>query len=267
MGYQQTTFYTGAGHDEVHSRDTRDKIFAKQTDVIHNPRNASVTPVSASEVGATGFRAAGSAQFVERVEDHLDQLRSSPVGQALLSAMDEHSLKNNSIVMLLEAGFEGGAYVPHRKYWTQGLSEHDPYPAEAGFINGGIAGMPADDAEIAFNPTYWDSDFSSSPLTVLFHEIVHAYNGATGTMIAGEQAVLKPDGQPLTINGKAVTVKNHEYQTVGLRNAGTPFDLDNDPLTPPTTINPWPFTENAFRQEMGVTLRDRYVFGEPSRIA
>jgi hypothetical protein len=63
-------------------------------------------------------------------------------------------------------------------------------------------------------------------------------------------------------------VDNVEYQALGLPIAdGEPFDYDNNPLTPPTTTNSSPFTENALRQEMGVPLRDRYLRDEaPHRV-
>ncbi|WP_373460780.1 M91 family zinc metallopeptidase [Pseudomonas sp. W3I7] len=41
--------------------------------------------------------------------------------------------------------------------------------------------------------------------------------------------------------------------------AQQPFDFDNDPSTPPTTINPEHFTENGMHREMGRPLRKSYL--------
>ncbi|MBK3438390.1 hypothetical protein JJD70_17580 [Pseudomonas sp. MF7448] len=53
---------------------------------------------------------------------------------------------------------------------------------------------------------------------------------------------------------------------VGIPTDATPFDFDNNPNTPATNVNPYPFTENALREEMGVPLRDRYDVDEAPRI-
>lgn len=92
-----------------------------------------------------------------------------------------------------------------------------------------------------------------SPVTGLFHEIAHAYNGATGTFLAGESI------EQLE-SGAWNLVSNDELQAIGRRSRATPYDFDNDPSTPPDTINPKPFTENELNEEMGKPLRKSYNF-------
>ncbi|WP_267910565.1 M91 family zinc metallopeptidase [Pseudomonas sp. MF7448] len=72
--------------------------------------------------------------------------------------------------------------------------------------------------------------------------------------------------EPLLRGGVPRTVNNEEYQVVGIPTDATPFDFDNNPNTPATNVNPYPFTENALREEMGVPLRDRYDVDEAPRI-
>ena len=93
--------------------------------------------------------------------------------------------------------------------------------------------------------------------------MAHAFNGATGTYQPGNQQAFGLDGNPIERYGQPVFVNNVEYQALGLAiEDGELFDHDNNPLTRPTTLNPSPFTENALRQEMGVPLRDRYLWDE-----
>lgn len=49
-----------------------------------------------------------------------------------------------------------------------------------------------------------------------------------------------------------------ERQAVGLPTDAEPFDFNDDPLTPPTSTNPEPFTESALRKEMGLVQRNSY---------
>jgi hypothetical protein len=81
--------------------------------------------------------------------------------------------------------------------------------------------------------------------TTLYHELGHAYNAATGSTFLGNTEIIRPDGT-------RTQEPNDERQVVGLDTASPPFDFDNDPATAPTTSNPYPLTENALREEMGL---------------
>jgi hypothetical protein len=89
------------------------------------------------------------------------------------------------------------------------------------------------------------------PVTALFHEMAHAYNGATGTFLMDETREAP---------GEDGLVSNVERQAVGLPSDAEPFDFDNAPSTPPSTINPKPFTENTLNEEMGKPMRQSYLW-------
>ncbi|QLG91136.1 hemolysin [Pseudomonas yamanorum] len=270
VGYRQTTFYTGAGQDSVQSYDNQDRIYAKRTDTVHNPEQAKMTPIEYSEAGKKGFRIEGPTEFVERVEDQLEQLRGSPVGQKMLLEMDRLAEKNGGPVTITPSGVVARNTYDFANAFRDAIpdSEYEKfkYRPELGFIKDGVAGSAATHAQITFHPDYFEKVFSISPLIALFHEMSHAYNGATGTFIPGNRPIIGNDGSPVMVRGQPLTVENGEYQAVGLPSNGAAFDFDNNPLTPPNTANPWPFNENALRAEMGLPLRDRYEELEPPRI-
>jgi hypothetical protein len=82
------------------------------------------------------------------------------------------------------------------------------------------------------------------PVTVLFHELAHAYDQLYGTGVEGTYAGADNTG-----------VANGEREAVGL-----PIDVDGDPATPPAPAprHPPELTENALRAELGVAARTAY---------
>ena len=270
VGYRQTTFYTGAGQDSVHSYDTQDRIYAKKTDTVQSPEQVKSPPVEYSDAGKKGFKIEGPAAFTERAEDYLEQLRGSPAGQLMLQEMDRLAEENGGPVTITPSStIATNSYrfanafrdnIPDSEY------EKFKYRPELGFIKDGVAGSPATHAKIGFIPDYFEKAFALSPLVALYHEMSHAYDGATGRFIPGNSPIFNKDGSPVMVDGKQLRVENSEYQAMGLPSNSPPFDFDNDPSTPPTTTNPWPFTENTLRAEMGIPLRDRYDEKEPTRI-
>lgn len=270
VGYRDTTIYTGAGKDRVISHDAEDRIYAKKTDTVQSNNPATTTYINYSEAGKKGFTIKGPPKFVEQVENHMEQLRGSPAGLKMLEEMDKLAEKNGSPVTILPSTLIATNSYTFRNQFRDNLSDSDyhahKYSPELGYIKNGVTGSVATHAEIAFAPDYFEKTFSLSPLLALYHEMSHAYNGATGTFIPGARSIMGEDGAPLIKNGEPVIVENHEYQAVGLPSNGTPFDFDNNPKTAPTTTNPTPFTENALRKEMGLPLRDRYEPNEPSRL-
>ncbi|AUG05645.1 M91 family zinc metallopeptidase [Pseudomonas sp. S09G 359] len=263
VGYRQTTIYTGAGADTVYSYDTKDQIYAKKTDSVHSLAQVKPKHVEYTDAGKTGFTIKGPEPFVEQVENYLEHLRGSPAGQRMLQEMDRLAEKNRNSVTIIPAAFIGRNSYRFGNEFRNNISDddYDQYKdrPELGYIKDGAPGSVATHAEIEFHPDYFEKLFSISPLLALYHEMSHAYNGATGTNIPGEGPVFSTAEGP-------TTVENNEYQAVGLTTGGQPFDFDNDPLTPPTDTNPSPFNENALRKEMGVPLRDRYHLDEPSRL-
>lgn len=258
VGHDRTTFYTGKGRDHVWNNLRQDRIYAGADDCFDLTQGSAFTEVKPSNAGQQGFTVHGTEGFRQRVGDDLEFLRSSPVGQQVLGKMDELAVENGGEVNIAETSF-GSQYI----FYSNELDNLTPEAVENadkssplfGRINNGVAGSRADLGTVTFNRAAIienaDRSNTSAPVTVLFHEMLHAFNGATGTMLTGATTEHPSPGKSKNIN-------NLELQVVGLPNDAEPFDFDNNPSTPPSTTNPYPFTENALNEEMGKPLRRNY---------
>jgi hypothetical protein len=267
VGHRHTAFYTGAGKDTVKSYSATDKIYAKTSDTICNTSNAAVTHIQYNDSGRHGLKIEGSEYFIEQVENYLEQLRGSPAGQVVLAKMDSLAQQIGAPVTIKMSEYVGRNDYAFRNTHTDNITVDDlevlNTSPKFGYIKEGKAGSVATHALLHFHTDAFNKDIISPPVIALFHELIHAFNGGTGTFIPGTQAVVGEDGKPVIIDGEPMEVENSEYQAIGLETQNPPFDFDNNPLTPPTSTNPAPFTENAVRAEMGVPLRDRYQREEP----
>ncbi|MBT9303771.1 M91 family zinc metallopeptidase [Pseudomonas sp. TAE6080] len=269
-GYNQTTFYTGQGVDTVYAYNKNDKIYAKSTDNINANAQAKTTILEYAESGKIGLKIEGTEQFIEQTEDIIEQLRGSPTGQHTLKEMDRFVNESRAPITLTQSRILGSNSYNFRNKYRDEIPDNEyknhQFRPELGFINNNQPGSVSTHPEIAFLPDHFEKDFSITPQIALHHELAHAFNGATGTFIPGEETIKTADGKPILTNGAPKTVAKAEYQAIGLPTDSTPFDFDNDPSTPAITTNPAPFTENALREEMGVPLRDRYDIDEAPRI-
>ncbi|MFT0474270.1 M91 family zinc metallopeptidase [Pseudomonas antarctica] len=258
VGYDRTTFYAGKGCDHIWNNQRNDLIYANATDRFDRTKGSSFTEVKPSNAGEQGYTVQdGEYEFKQQTLDDLELLRSSPIGQQALAKMDELAAVAGGKVTIAPT------YHTSSAYWfgsteLENLSPHAKATVNTskyGYINNGVPGSRADRATIYYNPfsitEVADRTNTLVPVSGLFHEMSHAYNGATGTFLEGTGVeYLKP--------GKPIAVTNKEFQAVGLPNEADPFDFDNDPSTRPTTVNPQPFTENALHKEMGKPLRPAY---------
>lgn len=258
VGHDRTTFYTGKGQDQIRNNQAHDRIYAKINDQFNRNVGSSFTPVSTSNAGERGFTVTGRDDFKQRVADDLAFMRSSPNGRKLLAEMNALADVSGSKVTIMPISFSGSDYVFGSKALdalrARNVGQIDP--VAYGKITNGAAGSRADRASIRYDaPSMIEEQNgnTSVPVTMLYHEMVHAWNGAKGTFLAGSS---KAD-DPSTKGGSSCekSTDNFEYQAIGIPNSATPFDLDDDPSTPPTTVNPKPFTENALNEEMGKPLR------------
>ncbi|MGY2397890.1 M91 family zinc metallopeptidase [Pseudomonas sp. SDO5271_S396] len=258
VGFARTTFYTGSGQDTIFRNKADDRIYAGANDRFDRTRGSAFTEVKPSNAGHQGFTVTGDENFKNRMADDFEFFRSSPIGQQTLAGMDDIAKENGAKVEILQVGYGGGAYV----FGSTAIERLTPEELEHadnsiyGEIKDGIPGSRADRGKIYIDPHSIlenpEQTNTFMPVTILFHEIAHAYNGGTGTSLSGEIIETHADGE-------SWPVLNEEYQVIGLPNDAEPFDFDNDPSTPLTTVNPKPFTENALREEMGKPLRRHYV--------
>ncbi|BCJ77573.1 hypothetical protein CS0771_71170 [Catellatospora sp. IY07-71] len=181
----------------------------------------------------------GSAEFAARVASDLDLLRASPTGRRLLAELDQE----------LAAG-DG---------WLPGDGPDSVTIRELGAGSGnGFAGTDGDDDRfvIAYEPGFDSLAGDAPPVVVLFHELGHAWAHLTGNGVPGAYT-----GDDVMWDGRSwVPVPAAERAVTGL-----PVDDDGDPTTPerPAPRHPYPLTENALRDELGIVRRDRY--GSPAR--
>ncbi|WLH82168.1 M91 family zinc metallopeptidase [Pseudomonas sp. FP2338] len=259
LGTDRTTFYTGKGRDRIWNNRPGDLIYAKAGDAYDRSQGSKFVEVKPSFAGNDGFEVSGDAEFKQRVDDDFEFLRSSPNGQKILADMDKEAPKAGAKVTIQKAtvansysfrSFELGR-LPSEQFKKIDLD--DP---RYGRVIGNKPGSRADAGAVNYDPMdTGDERFFTPPVVNLVHEIGHAYNGATGTNLPGYTLDRSASDPAITDY-----IHNTEFQVVGLPGStAQPFDFDNDPSTPPTTINPEHFTENGMHREMGRPLRKSYL--------
>jgi hypothetical protein len=246
LGHDRSTFYTGSGRDTVIANRPGDLIYAQPGDAIKHLNGSTLTTVSVDSAPLEGFVIKGSAEFIQRVEDDLALLRSSPQGKQMLAEMNSIAQRNGAPVSLVEDRFDAGSGYVYGSQALKELLQYERAPVVGddpkwGFMVDGVPGSRADRAEIAYNRSALEvsAGVTYVPITVLYHEMVHAYNAGNGTALTGSTIE--------EFEGQAHEVPNSERQAVGL------------PTTPATPPNPKPFTENALNEEMGKPLRTQYI--------
>ncbi|SDS04395.1 Effector protein [Pseudomonas cedrina] len=246
VGYDRSTFYTGSGSDTVIANRPGDLIYAQAGDSIKRPNGSVLTTVTADLSPLEGFVIKGSAEFIQRVEDDLALLRSSPHGKQMLAEMSALAQRNGAPVTVVEDLVDTGSQYVYGSQELKTLLHHERPPIVGGdpkwgFMVDGVPGSRADRAEIVYNRSDLDvlAGVTYSPITALYHEMVHAYNAGHGTALAGSTIE--------ALDGKFYETSNSELQAVGL------------PTTPATPPNPKSLTENALNEEMGKPLRSQYV--------
>ncbi|UII74174.1 M91 family zinc metallopeptidase [Pseudomonas sp. HN11] len=263
VGHDRTTFYTGKGKDRVWRNKASDLVYAKPSDRFNRHQGSMFTPVAPSNAGKQGFEVKGDDAFKQRVEDDFEFMRSSPNGQKVLAEMDTLAGINGGKVTIAPISF-GGTNYEFDSQELDDLNNKDESQIDAskyGEIKDGVAGSRANRATIYFDSPWIIEEQNGNtivPVTSLYHEIVHAWNGATGTFLGGTSADDDASVKAEASDEERATA-NFEYQAIGVPNSGEPFDLDNDPSTVPTTTNPKPFTENALNEEMGKPPRKRHA--------
>lgn len=269
VGADRTTFYTGKGNDRIWNNQPQDRIYAGANDHFQRNQGSTFTEVKPSAVGKEAYKVLFPAQstsqqdtdFDQRVNDDIEFLRSSPVGQQALREMDKLAALNNAPIHIRPAQSSGSSYEFGSRELNNMTDEEfaNTKGSNFGEITQGVPGSRADLASIYYDKVSVlenaERTNTAVPVTALFHEMSHAYNGATGTFVAGRSTEYpKP--------GESHEIENQEYQAIGIPNGGQAFDFDNNPSTPPTNTNPKPFNENALSEEMGKPLRQLYKFSK-----
>lgn len=249
-GRGTNVFYTGKSQATVLSKSDLDITYGKKEDHITRTEKSKYVEVKPSDAGHKGFVVEGAPQFKARVEADIEMLRGSPVGQKMLEQMD----KAAAPVTIVE-GDNGDAYSYRRRELEfESPESRERQDAAHGFVTNNKPGLPAENSVLVYDRSFIQEDYKRPPINTFYHEMAHAYNGASGTFIPGQTYVGPDPSDPHRPRYEA----NLERQAVGLPSYGEPYDFDGDPKTPPTSTNPSPFNENALYKEMGRPLRTRY---------
>lgn len=194
----------------------------------------STTDIAGHEPGSS-LETSADATFVQRFACDIETLRSVPPGRQLLTALDD----------------AGHVTTVVQSWLGNSVSFDDWDPV---FLVGG-AGSAVPGAGSSSGVYYCPSKMMlydgalpwerRPPIVGLWHELVHAWNAATGTCQPGFDAA-----------GTRIL----ELQCLGLPMPANAllWDNDNDPATPPTAANPSPFSENAWRAFLGLPARTQY---------
>lgn len=250
-GYGRSHIYTGRGQDSVTSVSSDTVVHGKRSDYLNLPFGFKFieTQPLPENAGRKAVDIEGSPAYRQRVEDDLEFLRGSPNGQKMLKELDAAADRNGAKVTVLES--------PQNLYFAE-----NPIPKgisvdqwrDPGYINDGTRGSGTKMGFIGYNTSLTEPPLVNSgvvpPVTAVYHEFSHSYNGATGSALMGTTEITQPDGT-------RSPEPNIELQVIGL-NTNIKFDYDDDPSTPQTSSNPYPLTENAIREEMGLPLRKSY---------
>jgi Ca2+-binding RTX toxin-like protein len=273
----------GAGDDRLYAGGGRDRIYGG---LVSDKRNAArdvayaqagedtvaagtnvVNVVLSGTPGSRALRIVGSAEFVERVEQDIEFLRSSPDGRQMLDAFDRAYDASRSPLRGLP--LVGSLFRDGNTVTIQELTEEDngfadwsrrttggPHP----FLDAQGNPGASDNATISYNTRLnqvYDPDPNKAsdrwkyfdPVVVLYHEMSHSYNIVTGTFQNGTYNGAGPDSG---------VIPNSERQAVGLPNSGVLFDNDFNASTPRSRDNPRAQTENGLRAEMNRPARPTY---------
>ncbi len=163
------------------------------------------------------FKIKGDAHYVDQVTRQLTMLRASPSASVLLDRL----VAQQMTITIKPCEALDNAFASYD------LNLGNPR------MRDGVRGDRLRYCEVHYNPLAQRLDTPS--LVMLYHELCHAWNYATGSV-----------------------TDNVERLAVGLDNPGSMFDYDDDPTTPDTDTNPPPFNENALRFELGLPPRLSY---------
>lgn len=263
IGASGADVYTGADASDVIITDSPEFTSVAEVRVVEHDATAGTGSVTTAE----GSR----AEFVTRVEDDLETLRSLETGQQMLNSLDQAAADSTLVVDL--PVFGNTAINDGNQVVIEELDGRDEIAAirdpsvnpttENGFSRYegnipdrslGADGTPGfgGDTTIRYNPSV-NLDLNTSgatpPVVILFHELAHAYHNSTGTAIGGVYSPAPGSGD---VNAG---VNNVELQVSGIA-----IDHDNDPATPDQVFETHPFelTENGLREELNLEQRVEY---------
>ena len=203
----------------------------------------------------------GDDKFKARVASDLKTLMAIPAGRKLLGTLE--SAKNPIKITPLNSNVKNSSLNFSQSVNTCVGSDGTPSKGEK--------------ANVRYNPAFINKDVASKgatpPLINLYHELAHAYNVTTGTVLSGVITTFRDK------NNKVREEEAMEHQAIGLPlenlkthftayNNNVPHYISNDlhqaPIAHPgekhrTLDNPVEYTENGLRKALNRQLRESYI--------
>ncbi|HEU4424568.1 MAG TPA: M91 family zinc metallopeptidase [Pilimelia sp.] len=238
------TIYTGHGTDRVDGGSHRSSVAGEPDgDLVYGQAedaNEGVERVVTVEIKDLGkhITIEGSDEFKERVQADLDMLRASPRGQMMLGALDQAHENTKAIAadwpILGGVAYQGDTFTIKEMTIDNGRANQN----DTTFIR-----TWSQHPSIEYNPRF-TTLYDGPPVVVLYHEMSHVYDFEFSGL--DDRTYNRPDNPG---------VPNYERAAAGL-----PIDHDGDPNTPDIIDpnQPFEYTENGLRDELGAPARPRY---------
>ena len=238
----------GSGNDEF-IKDNYKNVIIDDKLSLKNMNLKDKTYLTGNNNLGKNIQIKGDPDFVARVEADLEVLRAVPSGIHLLRELD----KTGKVIKIETTELQNG-----------GADTNDnPFAIikPGGLPNDGVG------SKISYNPTLQSDDGTSEdsvpPVVVLFHELVHAYNNATGTKLRDIFA-------PVTDQkGNVYYEEASELQAVGLdiksaidknKNLLNFSSIKYPGLQHNSLNNPYNINENGFRRDINLAERTSYKY-------
>lgn len=227
-GDGKNIIFGGKGIDNINTDSKTSKIWDDNLGNVNAGDGSQVNRYNYFENAGLGnsISIKGDSDFKMRIESDMESYKHLQTGQKMLSELDNSGHK----VDIQQTTDQNGYATAH---------DNDKSYVKPDGTRG-----EGSDTTISYNPSFRNKSIGFEPLNVLFHEMAHSYDNATGTKQPGEQ----PRG--------AGTVNRREHQAVGLPVIGG-IDVQHPDGTV-TSGNPEGLTENAIRNELGIPERTRY---------
>ncbi|MEE6263043.1 M91 family zinc metallopeptidase [Plantactinospora sonchi] len=227
--------YTGHGADRVDGGSGGDTVYGQRDDRTEGTER--VVTVELKDIGKH-ITVEGSDEFKERVQADLDMLRASPRGQMMLEALDQ--AHENTKAPAADWPILGGVAYQGDTFTIRETTDENGYANRNDTTFGKTWSQHP---TIDYNPRF-DTLYDGPPVVVLYHEMSHVYDYEYSGLDRTEYQGPDNPGVP---NGERAA-------------AGLPIDHDNNPNTPNIIDpnQPFEYTENGLRDEMGAPARPRY---------
>ncbi len=237
-GDNNDTIYAGGGDDAIDGgHGTRDEAFVEADDVSAGRENSVTVEIPPKEeyLRWLEIETSGSPEFQDRVMADLAMMASSPVGQEMLERQGEHY--DSSDDGWFDFTKEKVTIREHSGGNNSASYSGDDYAVELD-VNHTSQGYPMD---------YDDPNYDVTPPNVFFfHELGHINQYRSGE----HEQFDDDDGNDRTYSDGTPLI---ERQNVGLE-----WDSDGDGDEEIDPDYDFDYTENGFREELGLPNRNQY---------